>query len=79
MPTLETPEDIRRAGLDALEERLGRAGMLRFLQLFDRGQGDYANERHAWVDSLTMDDVKRELASLRKRKASQSRRRKPRS
>lgn len=79
MPTLETPEDIRREGLDALEKRLGRAGMLKFLQLFDRGQGDYAKERHAWVDSLTMDDVKRELTRLRKRKGSTSRGRKQRS
>lgn len=74
MGTLDTPEDIRREGLLALEERLGRAGMLRFLQQFDRGRGDYAKERHAWVDSLTMDDVKSELKTLRKRKSADRRR-----
>lgn len=74
MGTLDTPEDIRRAGLQALEERLGRAGMLRFLQQFERGRGDYAKERHTWVDSLTTDDVKRELSNLRKRKAASRRR-----
>lgn len=74
MPTLETPEDIRREGLMALEERLGRAGMLRFLQQFDRGQGDYAKERHAWVDALTVEDVKAELKKLRKRKSAAARR-----
>jgi hypothetical protein len=74
MGTLDTPEDIRREGLLALEERLGRAGMLRFLQQFDRGRGDYAKERHAWVDSLTMDDVKSELKTLRKRKSAGRRR-----
>ncbi len=72
---LETPEDIRREGLNALEERLGRAGMLRFLQQFDRGRGDYAQERHAWVDSLTLADVKAELKALRKSKAKSTRRR----
>jgi len=76
MGTLDTPEDIRREGLIALEERLGRAGMLRFLQQFDRGQGDNAKDRHAWVDSLTLDDVKADLKSLRKRKSASTRRRK---
>lgn len=66
MPVLETPEEIRRQGLDALQERLGRAGMLRFLQQFDRGEGDYARERHAWVDSMTLTDIQNELESLRK-------------
>jgi hypothetical protein len=76
MPVLETPEQIRREGLNALEDRLGRAGMLRFLQQFDRGHGDYATERHAWVDSTTMADIKSQLQTLRKRKASRPRRRK---
>lgn len=76
MATLETPDEIRREGLRVLEERLGRAGMLRFLQQFDRGRGDYAQERHAWVDTLTLDDVKAELKKLRKRKTAAPRRRK---
>ena len=77
MPVLETPEEIRREGLNALEERLGRAGMLRFLQQFDRGHGDYAQERHAWVDSMTLADIKSELKALRKKRASSKRRSKP--
>lgn len=76
MPVIETPEEIRREGLNALEERLGRAGMLRFLQQFDRGQGDYAQQRHAWVDSMSLADIKTDLKALRKRKASSARRRK---
>ena len=35
--TLTLPE-IRRAGLDALRERLGPAGMIRFLQQYEPGQ-----------------------------------------
>lgn len=54
-PTLD---EIRRAGLAALRERLGRAGMIRFLQQFETGSGDYARERHAWVDRLTLSDLK---------------------
>jgi hypothetical protein len=76
MATLETPEDICRKGLIALEERLGRTGMLRFLQQFDRGRGDYAKVRHAWVDALTLGDVRAELKKLRKRKSASVRGRK---
>lgn len=54
-----TPDEIYRQGLQALRDRLGRAGMIRFLQQFETGQGDYARERHAWVDRLTLDDLRK--------------------
>jgi hypothetical protein len=49
--TLTIPE-LRRAGLDALRKRLGAAGAVRFLQLFDPGIGDYTVDRHQWLDDL---------------------------
>jgi hypothetical protein len=52
-----TPEQIRQAGLKALRERLGRAGMIRFLQQFEPGDGDYARERRQWVDRMKLDDL----------------------
>ena len=54
-----TLDDIRRDGLDALRKRLGRAGMIRFLQQFETGAGDYATERHAWVDATPLDAFKK--------------------
>jgi hypothetical protein len=53
-----TLEEIRRAGLEALRERLGRAGMIRFLQQFETGRGDYASERHQWVDETSLSDLR---------------------
>src|SRR2546427_436089 len=35
-----TPEEIRTKGLSVLKRELGVAGMIRFLQQFDRGNGD---------------------------------------
>ena len=49
---------IRRKGLAALRRELGRAGMIRFLQQFETGSGDYARERHAWVDQTSLDDIR---------------------
>jgi hypothetical protein len=59
-------EEIRRRGLGALRRELGRAGMIRFLQQFEPGAGDYAKERHAWVDRMSL----KELANAAHRPAS---------
>jgi len=56
--TMKTLDEIRREGLEALRERLGRAGMIRFMQQFENGSGDYAQERHQWVDETTLDELK---------------------
>jgi hypothetical protein len=53
-----TLEQIRQQGLEALRERLGRAGMVRFLQQFETGHGDYARERHTWADQTTLADLR---------------------
>ena len=49
-----TLNDSRRDGLEALRKRLGRAGMIRFLQQFETGAGDYAVDRRAWVDVMPL-------------------------
>ena len=59
---LRTLDEIRREGLAALEERLGRADMIRFLQQFETGNGDYARERHDWVDRASLEDIDRMAA-----------------
>lgn len=54
----DTMEQIRRRGLAALRRELGRAGMIRFIQQFDPGEGNYAVERHAWVDQTSLAEIK---------------------
>lgn len=61
-----TLDEIRREGLDALRERLGRAGMVRFLQQFETGCGDYTSERRAWVDDTSLDGLKKQVHKRRK-------------
>jgi hypothetical protein len=64
-----TQDEIYRQGLEALRDRLGRAGMVRFLQQFETGQGDYARQRHRLLDRLSLDDLrKRSAASTPRRK-----------
>lgn len=44
-----TPNELRQAGLDVLVRELGPVGMVRFIQQFERGKGDYTRERHQWL------------------------------
>jgi hypothetical protein len=68
----QTLDDIRREGLSALRKRLGRSGLVRFLQQFELGSGDYARQRRAWVDQTSFSDLKHLSARgpAKKRKAS---------
>ena len=52
-----TPQQIRVAGLAALSRELGLVGMIRFMQQFEIGQGDYSKDRHQWLDQYTVDDI----------------------
>jgi hypothetical protein len=44
-----TLEEIRNAGLDVLNERLGAVGAVRFIQQTETGWGDYTAEREQWL------------------------------
>ena len=64
-----TSEQIRTKGLEALRRELGRAGMIRFLNQFENGNGNYAQERHEWVDQMSLDELrKKTLGTKSKRK-----------
>ena len=63
----QTLDQIRCAGLMALRRRLGRAGMIRFLQQFETGQGDYVQQRRAWVDDTSLSELKESAASAGRR------------
>jgi len=45
IPTLD-PITIRKRGLEALTKALGPIGMVRFLQQYEGGIGDYTKERN---------------------------------
>ena len=56
MITATTPlNEIKHLGLEALLERLGLVGMIRFLQQFETGHGDYTAERESWLTEIDLD------------------------
>jgi len=52
-----TPVELNRRGFQALVNALGIADAIRFIRQFDHGSGDYTQERHQWLDQLTLEDI----------------------
>jgi hypothetical protein len=49
-----TLEVVRSEGLEALNERLGRADTIRFRRQFETGSGDYPKDRRDWMEGIDL-------------------------
>ena len=63
------PVILRKLGLEALCKSLGPLGMVRFLQQYEVGTGDYTKERDLWLKDADIESIITELRYRRKRKA----------
>ena len=52
-----TPIELYRKGFQALVDALGYVDAIRFIRQFDSGSGDYTEERHQWLDNVTIDEI----------------------
>lgn len=57
---------IRQMGIEVLARELGPVAMIRFLQQFEAGVGDYSKERHQWIGNITIDDIVEQAVGKRK-------------
>jgi hypothetical protein len=48
--------EIRKTGLQALKEALGPVGMVRFIQQYENGCGDYTKEKYQQPD-VTVEEI----------------------
>jgi hypothetical protein len=53
---LNNPIEIRTIGMQALKEVLGPVGMVRFIQQFDLGYGNYTEEKQKEPD-VDLDEI----------------------
>lgn len=53
---LSSPIEVRNAGMKALQEALGPVGMVRFIQQYDMGYGDYTREKQDQPD-ISLDEI----------------------
>jgi len=63
---VRTLNEIRKRGIEALAKALGPIGMVRFIQSFDLGKGDYTKERFQWLEQ-DMDEIIGEIERKRTR------------
>ena len=54
--TVKDLENIRAEGLKALKEKLGAVGMIKFIQMYSNGQGDYTRDRAEYLKDATIED-----------------------
>jgi hypothetical protein len=55
-PSVNNFMEIRKIGLQALKEALGPVGMVRFIQQYGNGYGDYTKEKYQQPD-FTIEDI----------------------
>jgi hypothetical protein len=56
-----SPALIRKTGLEAVAKKLGPIGMVRFLQQFETGFGDYTKERSRWLKDMDIHEIVKEI------------------
>ena len=58
--------ELQNKGYQILQEHLGIVGMLKFIQQFDIGSGDYTKEREKLLGNPTIDEIKSEIEQIKK-------------
>jgi len=61
----KTLHEIHDKGMKALLKTLGPVDMIRFLQMFGEGSGDYTRERKQWLKK-NLDDIAGEIREMQK-------------
>jgi hypothetical protein len=58
------PVAIRRIGLEVLTKELGPLGMALFIRQYDKGYGNYTEERSELLINAKIEDIEKELEEM---------------
>ena len=61
----ETEYEIQKSGIEALRKGIGVVGLIRFMQQFDKGHGDYVKDRQHWQKNYTVDTLLEAISEKR--------------
>ncbi len=64
---VKTLHEIHDEGINALLKTLGPVDMIRFIQMFDHGKGDYTKERKQWL-SNDLDEICNEIQQMQQKR-----------
>jgi len=60
-----SPTQIRQLGIEALAKALGPVGMVRFLQQFETGSGDYTRSRDEFLKNASLEEISSQIQEQR--------------
>ena len=58
------PVAIRKIGIEVLSKELGPLGMALFIRQYDKGYGNYTEERNELFKNVTIEDIEQELETM---------------
>ena len=61
---VKTLNEVHTEGIEALMRALGPVDTIRFLQMFDEGDGDYTLERKTWLKK-DLHEISREIREMK--------------
>ena len=59
------PVAIRKIGLEVLTKELGPLGMALFIRQYDKGYGNYTEERDELLKDVTIENIEQELEAMK--------------
>ncbi len=59
----KTDYEIQEAAFELLNKKLGITNLIRFMQQYDKGYGNYTIDRDAWQKDYTIDSLFDEIES----------------
>lgn len=65
----KTDYEIQQTAFDVLQKKLGISNLIRFMQQYDKGYGDYTVDRDDWQKKYTVDSL---FAEIETKKAKQN-------
>ena len=66
-PIIHDPVELRERGFAVLVEALGWVNAVRFIQQYEKGQGDYTRERDQLLPNWDAETLVRKAEELKKR------------
>jgi len=61
MSNYQSNIEIQRKGYQILAKELGEVDFIRFIQEFEKGSGNYTEDRHKWQDAYSVEDILKEI------------------
>ena len=63
----KTEQEIQQLGIEVLQKGLGITDFIRFMQQFDKGHGNYVEDRQQWQKNYSVNQLLEEMAKTNTR------------